>query len=774
MTDETHERTIDTTSDWDSGHKHGTVAENGGLHLGEYNDNDSILTDVPSSSGTFSGVFHNITFETKRQFYGDIYVESIHPDGWGNDGEARLYVHDNFSSSPQQGFDNAVLVDSWDLSSGATSKVLDGVFLEAGCVYSLGHYETDNYRPTEENIRPENSYINILESGVTGPGDNETFIYGFRNIEFQAGGVPSPGEAYYADLELRGDAVSSEISVDYGYDLSLNIVFNAKDASSLHSDWEQPYIDWLRDQGHNVTVVSDGDVGSTDYSNKHFLITRPHGTESFDNHPEGSTIAEQPVPTIVMEGEDASSYFSFGGSSAGWYQTTYCERSSDSHPIIDPTHDEQGWSTGEYVYLYDGSGYQRHMADPSNGKHFLRRTPSWVDNFSTPFSIVESGTNTGDPEILWGFTEPNKLEDFMWDIFAAIFDHYYGGGVEVSVLTKLLENNHPTFGGYEVATDGGTVPSVSQGQDLDGQYLGMKAEISNDNSNAEASINQMSVSIDVDVARQPTGVSLTVQGDQIELEWDGMDVDRWYVYRSETSESDLSKYQQIASLSPETTSYTDTGIVEGKQYHYRITSAHIADDGTGTESEPSIEVAGTTTLSAPSVSAVGAFRECDVGWEYNDDNPEGEMRIERGSTTVHTDNRDTSATDETGSYTDTGLLDGEQYEYTAIRETPDATAESNISASVLTDLPAVEDLAVVDVDGRYVTIEAVDPSNNADGYRLLLQVDGESSYSQDGSDYDPVAEGETVVFETTELLDGQEYTATVETYTEHTTSREDQ
>lgn len=123
---------------------------------------------------------------------------------------------------------------------------------------------------------------------------------------------------------------------------------------------------------------------------------------------------------------------------------------------------------------------------------------------------------------------------------------------------------------------------------------------------------------------------------------------------------------------------------------------------------------------------------------------------------------------------DQSKLDAERYWYRVTAE--NAVGESDPSGEVLTDalpIPPAEELVVEDVDGRHATLSWTDPSNNADGYRLLLKRPEDEEYKQDGDDIDPVEEGETVTHETTELLDGQEYTATVETYAGDLTARED-
>lgn len=249
----------------------------------------------------------------------------------------------------------------------------------------------------------------------------------------------------------------------------------------------------------------------------------------------------------------------------------------------------------------------------------------------------------------------------------------------------------------------------------------------------------------------------------IDLSWTNPsgDWDTVEVYAAQSSGSAVSDYNQVGTTT--SGSYNHTGLTNGRSYYYRLRAVYPDDN-----SNPTEEVVGTTNLPAPTLDSVTAgYRAVDLSWTLNDDNPNGEVGVDRGSSTVLTTGLSTT------SHTDDGLLDGKQYSYTIVRDTGDATASST-TVSDITDLPPAENLSVESVNGRYATLSWTDPSNNASGYRLLLQRPADSSYSQDGSDISPVNEGETVTHQTTELLDGQQYDATVETFTADTTAREDQ
>ncbi|WP_436344492.1 glycine-rich protein [Natronorubrum sp. FCH18a] len=267
----------------------------------------------------------------------------------------------------------------------------------------------------------------------------------------------------------------------------------------------------------------------------------------------------------------------------------------------------------------------------------------------------------------------------------------------------------------------------------------------------------------------PPSVSVVDERDsEIDLDWDeantsgGATIEGYNVYRTTDSSATFGNYTQIGSTT--STSYTDTNLTNGREYHYRVTTQY-----NGEESDPSDRTSGTTTLPSPTiVSATGGDRLADLEWSVQDNNTDGEIKIDRDGTTVETITGLSTVT-----HTDTGLLDGQAYEYTIRRVTPDTSSESS-PETVLTDLPPVENLTVDDVNGRYATLSWSDQSNNTDHYEVLLSEDGSTEWVIDDDSVTGVSEGGSVQYVTTELLDGQQYDTTVETFTTDTSVREDQ
>jgi len=87
--------------------------------------------------------------------------------------------------------------------------------------------------------------------------------------------------------------------------------------------------------------------------------------------------------------------------------------------------------------------------------------------------------------------------------------------------------------------------------------------------NSPSSSDTTSVSVEI-----PPPVNLTVDDsieNELTISWDEVREDAgYYVYRAESSFSDTANATQVANVTSPT--YTDTGVEDGKQYYYRVTS----------------------------------------------------------------------------------------------------------------------------------------------------------------------------------------------------------
>lgn len=197
-------------------------------------------------------------------------------------------------------------------------------------------------------------------------------------------------------------------------------------------------------------------------------------------------------------------------------------------------------------------------------------------------------------------------------------------------------------------------------------------------------------------------------------------------------------------------------MTNGQTYYHRLVAVY--PDG---DSNPTAEFAGTTDLPAPTLDTITAgYREVVVGWTLNDNNPDGDVDIVRDGGSVAT-----IADLGTTSYTDTGLLDGEQYSYSVKRDTGDATSSSGPQSDV-TDLPAPTDLSVDAIAETSVDLSWVDNHNYGET-RIEFKQSDEGSWTT----FSTVPRG-TGIETITGLLHGEQYDARAVATTEHTSTED--
>ncbi|MDF9748435.1 fibronectin type III domain-containing protein [Natrinema salsiterrestre] len=230
------------------------------------------------------------------------------------------------------------------------------------------------------------------------------------------------------------------------------------------------------------------------------------------------------------------------------------------------------------------------------------------------------------------------------------------------------------------------------------------------------------------------------------------DLDTVEIHVSTSSGTTLSDYSLLTTDT--TGDYTHTGLVNGRTYHYRLVAVY--PDG---DSSPTSEISETTLLPNPTLDAVTAgYREVVVDWTLNDNNPDGDVTVYRdgGSVTTITELATTS-------YTDDGLLDGEEYSYYIERATPDASGSTG-SLSDVTDLPAPTDLTVDAITATSTDLSWADNHNYGD-----TEVQYKQSDAASWTTFSTLAlntEAETI----SDLLNGEQYDARVVAVTEHSST----
>lgn len=249
-----------------------------------------------------------------------------------------------------------------------------------------------------------------------------------------------------------------------------------------------------------------------------------------------------------------------------------------------------------------------------------------------------------------------------------------------------------------------------------------------------------------------------VDGDQIDLSWDDVDGENGYdILRAEATGSARADYDVVANVAADTTSYSDTGLEDGEKYFYRIDAVYSSANSL------SGEIYDTTPLPSPdgmTVTDSGTEDEITVSWNLNDDSTDGGVEVLR-STDGTTGSVVATLASDAESYTDTGLLDGEEYHYTVRRNTDHASADSSQVSSV-TILPAPTTLTVDTTRDTEADISWTDNHDYGD-----TRVDYKRSSATSWTTFSTLSrntEAETL----TGLLNGEEYDARAVAETEHT------
>jgi len=240
---------------------------------------------------------------------------------------------------------------------------------------------------------------------------------------------------------------------------------------------------------------------------------------------------------------------------------------------------------------------------------------------------------------------------------------------------------------------------------------------------------------------------------EVDLSWDAAgSATEYAIYRAESSGTVVSDYTEIDTTV--NTTYSATGLENGERYFYRVAGRNDVGEG-----DLSNEADQTTTLPATEITDTDASvqREITLTLNPQDNSSDGGIEIYRSTDGTLGSAVATGLAPGTTSYTDTGLLDGEEYFYTARRVTDHAQTDSAQVADT-TILPD-EDQPVL---GNGVLDEVgVDRetavTNNADVRYQIRRSEDAPDWETAASFQQFIGAFDTLTFEFVGLLDGEEY-----------------
>ncbi len=238
----------------------------------------------------------------------------------------------------------------------------------------------------------------------------------------------------------------------------------------------------------------------------------------------------------------------------------------------------------------------------------------------------------------------------------------------------------------------------------------------------------------VTLLASPTSLTATaVSSSQISLTW----VDNSLTelgYKIEQSPIDDLHYTEIATVGPNTTSYTASGLSESTKYYYRVRaynaitlSAYAPEKNATTFSNIPIAPSGLTITSVLSNRVI-------LAWNDNSGNETGfKIQRKQGVTGTYTQIATPGANSTTYTDNDTALLDGTQYYYkvSAYNSAGDSPFSNEVNGVTLLASPT--SLTATAVSSTRVNLTWVDNSASETGYLIERKETSSGTYGQIGS-----------------------------------------
>lgn len=275
----------------------------------------------------------------------------------------------------------------------------------------------------------------------------------------------------------------------------------------------------------------------------------------------------------------------------------------------------------------------------------------------------------------------------------------------------------------------------------------------------------------IDVEAAPTQVtnfaaSYDATNDEIALSWtDTTGEDAYKIYRSTSPINDLDNHTPYDSVPADQTTYTDTGVLDGERYYYRVVATNDIGAG-GASSEDSAETA-LPAPSIPSTSNVDAS-SVDASWTASHDN--GVTRVEYRATSASTWTTGPVVNFDVESATITGLNNGEEYEVRAVAATEHAESPSEASSPWVTTLPDEDQPTLGNGVEDEIAVDRESATTNYGSVRIQTRETGASSWDASAAGWNE----QVLAFDTLETIvtnreDGEEYEVRARTETEHAT-----
>ncbi|MFQ5454664.1 MAG: fibronectin type III domain-containing protein [Nitrospirota bacterium] len=547
----------------------------------------------------------------------------------------------------------------------------------------------------------------------------EIAIVGAGMTSYTDGGLNELTTYYYRvrAANTGGDSgYSNEVNATTDMNLPSNLTASVLSDSSISLNWTDTnseisyYIERSTD-GQNYTQIATvgaditvyTDTGLNEYTTYYYRVRGYDGSvySAYSNSASAATLLKAPSGLNAVAQSDSIIQLTWTDNS-GVEDGYKIERSLDG---VQYTQIATGITTGAYTDtgLSDGTQYYYRVraykgTDNSGYSNAANETTPMI----APTGLNAVASSSYQIDLSWTDNSNNET--------GFKIERKVGTGGTYSLLTTV---------GTDITSysDTGLTPETTYYYRIRGynSNLGIQSFNSND---ASA----------VTFLTPPSGLTATAQStSQIVLSWtdntaleDGFKIER--------SLSSGGPYSEIAAVGVNTASYSDTGLIDGTQYYYRVRAYKGAENSSPSNPENAVTaLAAPTGLSAASVSN----SQIDLIWTDTSSSETG-FKIERktGATGVYIQIALISSPDIT-SYSDTGLTDGTRYYY-RVKSTNGIAGDSGYSneANAVTGLNSPTGLSAASVSSSQIDLTWTDTSSSEIGFKIERKTGAGGAYAQ--------------------------------------------
>ena len=301
----------------------------------------------------------------------------------------------------------------------------------------------------------------------------------------------------------------------------------------------------------------------------------------------------------------------------------------------------------------------------------------------------------------------------------------------INEIGQRIERSVGSSNNYALLTNvGANITAFTDSQLVDGTKYYYRVKAFNTGGSSTYS-NQLFA---ITPLKSPTSLTATaVSSSQISLTWTDNSATE-AGYRIEQSPVDNLHYTEIATVGPNVTSYSATGLSEATKYYYRVRAYNaIATSAYSSEKNATTLYNIPVAPSGLRISSIISSRVI-LAWTDNSGNESG-FRIQRkqGPTGTYTEIATPGANVTTYTDDDNALLDGTQYYYKVCAYNPAGNSPFSNEVSGTTLLASPTSLTATVVSSTQVNLNWTDNSRSETGYLIERKATSSGNYAQIGS-----------------------------------------